>query len=101
MFIWVVPMIWLVNLTLVLLFKYMFAHRRLPFVVTAVVAVGAKVAVIFCGYLFLVAVGVIASGSPMALALWSVLGVHQLITASAGCVLAYGIVKVIDKRRKV
>ena len=85
---YMIPAIWLGNLALVLVFKYMYKHKKLPYISTAVVAILLKAAIIFAGYNILVAVDLIPAGSPAAIAMFSMMGIYQVITATLGAILA-------------
>jgi hypothetical protein len=98
---YMIPAIWLGNLMLVLSFKYLYVHKKWNFVNVAVVAALCKVGLIFGGYNLLLLVGVIPMGSPVAAALFTVMGVNQLITATVGAVLAFGLIKILYPTRNV
>jgi hypothetical protein len=89
---YMIPAIWLGNAVIVLAFKYLYAHRRVNFVLTAILAVGAKVAIIFAFFSIYVSSGIISG--PPAVIMSTVMGINQLITATIGAVLAFGIIKV-------
>ena len=94
----IMPAIWLGNLAMVLSFKFFFVHIKssnpklhiVNYLVAAIVGVGLKVLIIFAMYSMLVAGGHIPAGP--ASMLFSIMGVNQLITASAGSMIAFGVV---------
>jgi|GEM_PF-720459 len=113
---YMIPAIWLGNMALVLAFKLLYNRgiknsepKQLPknstltakikyielrFMIASIIGIGAKVGVIFGIYAILRAFGVFPP--PVASAMWTVMGVNQLITATIGCVIAYGVVKSIQ-----
>lgn len=90
---YIVPAIWAGNAVLVLCFKYLYVHRQLNYIFVAAVAVMGKAAVIFLTYNILVWSGVIMMGGPVDTVMSSMMGLTQVITATAGAVIAYGIVR--------
>lgn len=90
---YMIPVIWVGNAAIVLLFKYLYTHKKMSYIATSLIAVCAKVGLIFAGYNLLTATGIIPSGSAVANTLWTAMGVNQLLTAAIGCVLAWGIIK--------
>jgi len=102
-----IPAIWVGNLLLVLSFwiitnKEQGTRNRkqlIRFIVAAVIGIGLKVGVIFGTYFALVQFNAIPYGSPVAIAMWTMMGVNQLITASIGAVIAFGVICVIPENR--
>jgi len=98
-----IPAIWFGNMALVLAFWLIYKgternrdlngfKRTGIFILTSIIGVSLKVGIIFGSYLALVALELIPYGSPVALAMWSVMGVNQLITATLGSIIAFGII---------
>ena len=92
---YMIPFIWAGNTAIVLGFKYLFSKRN--YVTTAVVSIAVKAALIFGGYYLLLTAGAIPAGSPIATVMWSAMGVYQLITAAAGSVLAFGVLRLVRR----
>ncbi|MCL2756033.1 MAG: hypothetical protein FWE45_03220 [Firmicutes bacterium] len=110
---YMVPAIWLGNTALVLAFKFIYnqgikkqepaplykneptskklKHTELRYSIAAIIGIGAKVGIIFGVFIILRSFGVFPT--PAATAMWTVMGINQLITATAGCIIAYGVVK--------
>jgi len=86
---YMIPFIWLGNMAIVLSFRFL-SRRR--YHTKAIIGVGLKVAIIFCGFLVLQSLG--AFPTPVAERLYTMMGVVQLITATCGAVIAYGAIKV-------
>ena len=88
---YMIPAIWLGNLSIVLLFKYLHVHKGINFALTAFIAVAVKAGLIFGGYNVLVQFALLPT--KVAGMMYLAMGVYQIITAAVGCVLAYLIVK--------
>ena len=93
---YMIPAIWIGNVILFFAFKYLYAKKRANYITTAVVAITAKAAIIFGGFLLLGAIGAIpapaaASTSPM----WYAMGIFQLVTATIGAVAAYAALRIV------
>jgi hypothetical protein len=84
-----VPAIWIGNATLVLAFKFL--NKKITFVPTAIIAIALKVSILFSIYLAIASFGVFPS--PVAAALYTTMGVMQIITATLGATAAYGVIK--------
>lgn len=97
--VYMIPAIWLGNFALIYMYKYMFVGGKRNYALSAIVAVALKVAVIFLGFNILVWAGVIPNNLPIRAALQTSMGVNQLITASIGSVIAYGVMKLAYKNK--
>jgi len=87
-----IPAIWLGNGALVLIFRALYRAKKANFISTATVAIAVKCALIFCGFLLLRSLG--AFPTPVAIALFTTMGIMQIFTATIGCTVAYAAVKV-------
>ena len=96
---YMIPMIWLGNAALVLGFKYLHVHKKINYAIVAVIGILAKAAIIFGGFQILVASGAIPTGAASAMFLG--MGAYQILTASLGCLMAFGILKVLCRNRRV
>ena len=99
-----IPFIWLGNLALVMIFRYSpfrkgGARRAGVFIITAPIAICAKAALIFGGFLILFFTGAI-TGGPAAV-MWNAMGLYQVITAVAGSVLAFGVLFCYGRRKRL
>lgn len=88
-----IPAIWLGNMALVLIFRNLHAKRKVNYTLTSIIAISIKVALIFGSFTLLTAIGLIPAGSAVAQAMTTVMGIMQLFTATAGCIIAYGVAK--------
>lgn len=93
-----IPAIWLANLVFVFLFKYLYVQRKWVFAAVAPLAIALKTGIIFAGFWLVTAFG--AFPNPVFHALFSVMGLNQLITAALGSVLAFGLVKTLYRNKK-
>ena len=96
---YMIPAIWLGNFALIYLFKKLYVEKKINYVGVSIVAVVAKAAAIFAGFNLLVFASVIPSGTPVAEALFAAMGINQLITASIGAIVAYGVLKMVYSRK--
>ena len=91
---YMIPAIWLGNASVVFGFKYLYTHKKLNFALTSAIIIALKAGFIFAGYNLLLAIGLIPAGSPVAETLFTAMGLNQLITATLGCIAAFGVVKI-------
>jgi len=84
---YMVPLIWLGNMAITLSFRYLFKN----YIAKATLGITLKVAIIFCGFLILRSFEVFPT--PVAEMLFTMMGMVQLITATVGAIIAYGVVK--------
>ena len=92
---YMIPVIWLGNLVIVFTFRTLREKdiTVASYAPVAIIAVFLKAAVIFGGYNLLCVFNVIPSGSPAAAALWTAMGLNQLINAAIGSLFAFGALK--------
>ena len=95
-----IPAIWIGNFTMVYLFRKLLVEKRLNYVIVSAVSVISKVALIFAGFNLLTATNVIPKASEVAKILSMSMGINQLITATVGSVMAFGIIKLIYSKSK-
>lgn len=89
--IYMIPAIWVGNLALVLAFKYIMLASKKNYFVSSVVGIIFKVAIIFGFFMILKAFNVFPD--KMVGTLQKAMSITQLITATIGCIIAYGIYK--------
>lgn len=91
---YMIPCIWLGNMAIFSSFRYLFRNMKgesVRYAVASVIGIGLKVALIFGGFLILRSLGVFPT--PVAANLFRVMGIVQLITATCGAVVAFGVIK--------
>ena len=93
---YMIPAIWLGNAVLCFGFKYLHVHKKVNFGIVAVSSITLKAALIFGAFSQFVATGIIPAGPAQAMFLH--MGLYQLVTATAGCILAFGIIKLFYRR---
>ena len=103
---YMIPFIWVGNMALVLSFRLMFnkqtgftsqnrsaqhAYTTTRYTIAAILGVLLKVGCIFGGFLLMNSLGVFPT--PVAANLWTMMGIVQLITATAGAIIVYGAIR--------
>ncbi|MGN1270121.1 MAG: hypothetical protein ACI4UU_04560 [Clostridia bacterium] len=96
--VYMIPFIWIGNFLLLILFKYLFVHKNINYIITSVCAILAKCAVIFAGYNIFVYANVIPQNSKVAQVLFTSMGINQIITAVLGSIIAFGLIKLVYPR---
>ncbi len=90
--VYMIPAIWLGNFALVYLYKLLFMQKKVNYIISSIIAIIVKVAIIFLGFNILVWGNIIPNGSKVFQALQIAMGSNQLITAICGAVLSFGII---------
>ena len=90
--VWMIPFIWLGNLALIISFKYIMLFKSKPYILSAIVGIIIKVAIIFGGFLVLKSFNIFPE--KLISNLQNAMSLIQLITATIGCILVYIIYKV-------
>lgn len=98
--VYMIPAIWIGNFLLIYLYKYFFIAKNKNYIVTSVIAIIVKVAVIFAGFNILLAGNIIPQGSKIAQMLTIAMSMNQAITAMLGAILAFVLMKLIYKKNK-
>lgn len=88
-----IPGIWLGNFSLIVLMKYFYANKNINYVLSAVISIIVKVAFIFGVLNIWMAFSVLPSQGAVASTLRNTMGLTQLITASIGALISFGIIK--------
>ncbi len=88
-----IPGIWLGNFSLIILMKYLYANKKLNYVLSAVIAIVVKVAFIFGVLNIWMALSVLPNKGMVANTLRNSMGLTQLITATVGAVISLLIMK--------
>ena len=95
---YMIPAIWVGNFALVSVFRLMNKEQEtrsgLRFAATAAIAVCIKAGIIFAG-------AILISGGGAAQVLWTAMGIIQLVTATMGCILAYGVISLMQNQKKL
>jgi len=97
--VYMIPAIWLGNFALVYLYKYLYVNKNINYILSSVLAIIAKVAIIFVGFNLEVLTNIIPQGTKVVEMLKVAMGMNQLITATVGCIIAFGIVKLVYKNK--
>lgn len=82
-----IPAIWLGNFAFILLYKVLYVNKKIAYPISAVIAIVAKVAIIYLG--FRIMVNAMTVPEMVKTTLNTSMGVTQLITATCGSILAF------------
>lgn len=82
-----IPAIWLGNFAFILLYKVLYVNKKVAYPISAVIAIVAKVAIIYLG--FTIMVNAMTVPEMVKTTLNTSMGVTQLITATCGSILAF------------
>ena len=90
--VYMIPAIWIGNFTFVYLYKKLWMQKKINYILTAIVAILVKAAII---YLFFRGLALIINiPTPMFTALNLSMGMNQLITATIASIIGFGISKI-------
>lgn len=90
--VWMVPAIWIGNFVLILAFKYIKLAKKKNYFLAAIAGILGKVAIIFGFFAILKTYNVFPE--KLVANLQNAMSLTQLITATIGCVVAFGISKI-------
>lgn len=92
--IFMVPGIWFGNFSLIMLIKYLYANKSINYVVSAIISVLVKTAIIFGVLNIWMAFSILPNQGAVAVTLRNTMGLTQILTASIGAVISFVIMKV-------
>ena len=95
--IFMVPGIWLGNFSLIMLMKYLYANKKINYILSAVISIVVKVAIIFSVLNIWMLASVLPNQGNVADTLRNTMGLTQLVTASIGAVISFVIMKIFLK----
>lgn len=95
--IFMVPGIWLGNFSLIMLMKYLYANKKTNYILSAVISIVVKVAIIFSVLNIWMLASVLPNQGNVADTLRNTMGLTQLVTASIGAVISFVIMKIFLK----
>ncbi len=90
--VYMIPAIWIGNFTFVYLYKKLWMQKKINYILTAIVAILAKAAIIYLFFRLLALI--INIPTPMFTALNLSMGMNQLITATIASIIGFGISKI-------
>lgn len=96
-----IPGIWLGNFALIILMKYLYANKKINYVISSAISILVKVAIIFGVLNIWMAFSVLPNQGAAANTLRNTMGLTQLITASIGAIISFVIMKLSFKKRAV
>lgn len=98
--VYMIPAIWLGNFALIYLYRKFFVIKKLNYVFTSIIAIITKGIIIFLGFKLLTLITLIPGQGKVFEALQIAMGMNQLITASLGAIVSYGIIKIFLNNNK-
>lgn len=96
-----IPAIWIGNFAFILLYKTLYVNKKLPYVVSAIIAIIIKVSIIYLG--FTIMINAMTVPQMVKQTLNTSMGLTQAITATSGSVFAFFIAsytKLAKKKRE-
>ncbi len=96
---YMIPAIWIGNFAIIYLYRYLFVKKNLNYIVTSAIAIITKCAVIYAGFNLLVLVNIVPNGSKVFTSLNIAMGMNQLVTATIGAVIAFGIIMTMKSKK--
>jgi len=97
---YMIPAIWVGNFAIIYLYRYLFVKKNFNYIVTSIIAIITKCTAIYAGFRILVLANIIPGASKVFTALNIAMGMNQLVTASIGAVIAFGIIMTMKKVNK-
>lgn len=97
---YMIPAIWIGNFAIIYLYRYLFVKKNFNYIVTSIVAIITKCVAIYLGFQLLVVANIIPGASKVFTALNVAMGMNQLITATIGSIIAFGIILTMKKINK-
>lgn len=98
--VYMIPAIWFGNFALIYLYRKIFVEKQKNYILASIVAIIAKVAIIFLGFKVFSLVNIIPNTGKIFEALQLSMGINQLITATVAAIVTYGIIYIMKKREK-
>lgn len=98
--VYMIPAIWLGNFALIYLYRNFFVIKKINYVLTSIVAIITKGIIIFLGFKLLTLIAIVPGQGKVFEALQIVMGMNQLITATLGAIVSYGIIKIFLNNNK-
>lgn len=96
--VYMIPAIWAGNFIFVYLYRNLFVHKKVNYILTSIASILAKAAIIYACFRVLALVANIPN--PMFVALNFSMGMNQIITASIASVIGFGISKAYNRQIK-
>ena len=90
--VWMTPAIWVGNFALVYAFKYIILEKKKNYFLATIIGIICKVTIIFGFFMILKAFNIFPE--KIILNLQKAMSIIQLITATIGCIVSYGIYKI-------
>lgn len=94
-----IPGIWLGNFSLIMLMKYLYANKNLNYVLSTIISIVVKVAIIFGVLNIWMLASVLPSEGIVANTLRNTMGLTQIITATIGATISFIIMKLTFRKK--
>ena len=91
-----IPAIWIGNFAFIFLYKYLFLNQKCNYILTAIISILVKVAIIYLG--FTIMINTMQVPDLVQQTLNTAMGITQLVTATSGSLLAFFIVFTTKKK---
>lgn len=98
--IFMVPGIWLGNLAIIMLMKYLYANKGINYIFSAIISIVVKTSIIFGVLNIWMAFSILPNQGVVASTLRNTMGLTQGITATIGAVISLLIIKMVGFRKK-
>ncbi len=98
--VYMIPFIWIGNFAFVYLYRKLSVQKKLNYILTSVIAILVKAAIIYLGFRAFTLVTIIPSVGKIFTALNLSMGLNQIITASIAAVIGFGINFYYNKKGK-
>ena len=95
--IFMIPGIWFGNFALIMLMKYLYANKKINYILSAAVSIIVKVAIIFGVLNIWMGASILPNQGAVAATLRNTMGLTQLITATIGSIISIIIIKCKEK----
>ncbi len=98
--VYMIPAIWFGNFTFVYLYRKLVVQKKFNYILTSIISILAKVAIIYLGFRALTMFTVIPSVGKIFETLNISMGINQIITASIAAVIGFAINKIYNMKGK-
>lgn len=97
--IFMVPGIWLGNFSIIMLMKYLYANKGINYVLSAIISIVVKTAIIFAVLNIWMAFSILPNQGSVASTLRNTMGLTQGATATIGAVISFLIIKIVKSKK--
>lgn len=87
--VYMIPAIWIGNFIFIYLYRKLSVQSKLNYILTSVIAIFAKVGIIYLGFRILIMISIIPNTGNIFIALNLSMGINQIITASLAAIIGF------------